>query len=156
MLTGGYSVNSAMYAFFNNGMCVRNEAHNMNTTLPEESSINVDFNHASNEAGLAGNDPGNTAGPAGYPTGSSTGNGAGSKTGNGPGVTRHAVYGDFNCLYPTSLMVNIIKYFSISMLFLDSDPDKPQSQPDRLQNQPARPQSQPARPQNQPTRPQRL
>ena len=111
MLSGGYSVNSAFYAFFNNGMRMPNESRDVNTTLPDQCSINVNFDHAGDDANLATNGPTHATNFAGNPAGTNTGNGAGNDAGSGaenaPGVTRHAVFGDFNCLYPTSILVGV-------------------------------------------------
>ena len=112
MLSGGYSVNSAFYAFFNNGMRMPNESGNVNTTLPDQNSINVSFEHAGDDANFATNGPTHHATDfagnlTGTNTGSGAGNDAGSGAGNAPGVTRHAVFGDFNCLYPTSILVRV-------------------------------------------------
>ena len=118
MLSGGYSVNSAFYAFFNNGMRMPNESGNVNTTLPDQNSINVSFEHAGDDANFATNGPTHHAtdfagNPTGTNTGSGAGNDAGSGAGNAPGVTRHAVFGDFNCLYPTSILVRVAFFLSI-------------------------------------------
>ena len=88
-----------------------NESRNVNTTLPDQNSINVSFEHAGDDANFATNGPTHATNFAGNPGETNTGNGAGNDAGSGaehaPGVTRHAVFGDFNCLYPTSILVGV-------------------------------------------------